>query len=94
MALSDRICISLSRALLSGADLLLIGSSLDQLGESSATRLILLLREWVQKRGLSVLSADNKPGLQLYMKPKKTVIFSTSSQHLVPDADAVISLQP
>ena len=93
LCVTDRIVCSLTRALLSDCDLLLIASTLDPLGEQAATKIMLVLRRWVAERGLSEISAhDAHLPDSVENRTKNTLIFTSKNAHLANEADAVIEV--
>mmetsp|Transcript_9732 Transcript_9732/g.27726 ORF Transcript_9732/g.27726 Transcript_9732/m.27726 type:complete len:134 (+) Transcript_9732:1-402(+) len=52
MKFSDRVVVSIARALLSGVDVLLLSSALDVLGQEHAKQVIEYLKEFSQRHGL------------------------------------------
>lgn len=93
LSLADNITLGLVRAMLSSSDLLLLGSTLDGLGEQASTRNMLELREWVRNRGLQCLTTGAAGNVAVSMKKKKTLIFSTRMVHLQNEADSVIEIE-
>jgi ABC-type multidrug transport system ATPase subunit len=76
LSLTDRALLTLARALLSSVDFLLISNLLDVLGPNQAIRVIAVLKELTEKRGLSVLQTETM-STPMHLRKKKTVIFST-----------------
>ena len=72
LSVSDRIIIGMARALLSSVDLLLISNSFDMLGILESQYILSVLKQWIDERGLFLLSGDNPPGVAVNLKKKKT----------------------
>lgn len=92
LALSDRICVSIIRALLSSVDLLLLANALDGLGEAHAFRVMGVLHEFIEFRGLPCLQSEYE-GTPTHLKKKKTVFLSTKLPLVEKEADAIIALK-
>jgi hypothetical protein len=67
-------------------DLLLISNLLDILGPKSGSEVLLILKQFVENRGLThILKSDPNSKIPLHLRKRKTVIFSTkivSLQHI------------
>jgi len=92
VAVSDRVCISIARALLSSADVILLANTLDLLKYESAVKIMDLLHVWVKDRGLNILTNDRMDGTDLSLKKKKTVLMTTNALNLDKEADSRIFL--
>ena len=92
LAVSDIVCISIARALLSSCDVLLLANTLDLLKYDAAVVVMDLLQSWVQCRGLNLLTHDLMDGTDFELKKKKTVIMTTNSMGIDKETDAVIHL--
>lgn len=81
---SDRVIISVTRAILHDADILMISSALDVLGERLAGRVLRRLRMYVREKGL--------PGNQLPedCRHDKTVIYVSKYKMLWQEATRII----
>lgn len=93
LSVSDRIIIGMARALLSSVDLLLISNSFDMLGILESQYILSVLKQWIDERGLFLLSGDNPPGVAVNLKKKKTVFYVTKNKELESDADSTINLR-
>lgn len=82
---SDRVIVSITRALIHDVDLLLISSALDVLGESRGIKVLRFLKHYVEKQGLafglqqSTLSGRSPFSQELprSLRHKKTVIYTS-----------------
>lgn len=79
MQYSDRVCCTIVRALLFDADVLLLSSLLDALGDDQALRVLACLRTYVTDRALPGSGALDLPW---DMRPPKLVIYRTKIQAL------------
>ena len=87
------IVMGLVRALLSDVDVLLLGGTLDGLGELSSTHVVSVLRRWVKSRGLAEISqGDPDAQLPIGARQRKTLFLTTKYAHLAHEADAVVSV--
>jgi len=83
---SDRVIVSIVRALLHDVDLLLISSALDVLGESCAIKVLRYLRQYTQQQGLPDELLPNS------LRHVKTVFFTSKFALLQRQAEQVVSL--
>jgi len=93
LALSDRVCISIIRTLLSSVDLLLLANSLDALGEAHALKVMGVFQELIHHRGLPVLKTE-MARTPPHLKKKKTIFISTKLPILEHECDSTIFLKP
>ena len=90
---SKKAAIPLSRSpLLSSVDLLLLANALDGLGEAHAFRVMGVLHEFIEFRGLPCLQSEYE-GTPTHLKKKKTVFLSTKLPLVEKEADAIIALK-
>lgn len=82
---SDRVIVSLTRALLHDVDFLLVSSALDVLGESRAVKVLRFLRRYTQRQGLP---NDRRP---LIVRHRKTVLYTSKFPVLQKQATHVIT---
>jgi hypothetical protein len=88
---SDRVVITIARALLSGADLLLIGNILDTLVDEQMLMIMKVLREMVVDRGCRSLKTEYSRS-PVRLKKLKTVFVCTRMPRVSSSCDAVITL--
>eukprot|EP00931_Biecheleriopsis_adriatica_P116702 TRINITY_DN9230_c0_g1_i1.p1 TRINITY_DN9230_c0_g1~~TRINITY_DN9230_c0_g1_i1.p1 ORF type:complete len:989 (-),score=90.98 TRINITY_DN9230_c0_g1_i1:311-3106(-) len=81
---SDRVIISITRALLHDVDLLLISSALDVLGERHASKLLRYLSQYTKQRGLE---DDHLP---MHLRHMKTVLYTTKFVMLQKQASEIV----
>ena len=91
LSLTDRVLLSIARALLSSPDLLLFSNVLDVLPLDLAVNVLTLLQELVSNRCLKCLAYENKH-VRRALRKKKLVIFSTKVAELQSCADAWMEL--
>mmetsp|Transcript_58041 Transcript_58041/g.114229 ORF Transcript_58041/g.114229 Transcript_58041/m.114229 type:complete len:915 (-) Transcript_58041:167-2911(-) len=91
LSLTDRVLLSIARALLSSADLLLVSNILDLLPLDYALNAISVFRELTTNRCIQCLEHENKKIVKVLRK-KKLIIFSTHVIELEKQADAWIAL--
>jgi len=89
---TDRILVSITRALLSSVDLLLLASTLDPLGEQASIHITRVLRDWVANRGLSILSTEMS--VSLGHRKLKTLAYTTKNAYLTKEADLIVQTLP
>lgn len=88
---SDRVIVSVARILLSSVDLVLLASTLDGIGERHMERVIKVLHELIDHRGLPCL--ESEVGSQpLALRKVKTVILSSKLHHVCDLADSVLAI--
>ena len=88
---SDRVVVQIARILLSSVDLVLLAGSLDGIGERHMERVIKVLHELIDNRGLPCLESELGETPLALRKPK-TVIVSSKLYHVEDLADSVLSL--
>jgi len=93
LSVSDKIYVTLARALISSVDLLLLANSLDLLGIEDAIRIIGILRDWISDRGMKCLNHDFPEGVPTALLKKKTFFYCTKNITLEAEADAVLNLK-
>jgi len=86
LSTTNRTLLSIARALLSSVDLLLMSNVLDLLGLEHSKKVFAVLRELCEKRALLVLATEAAL-MPMYLRKKKTVIFSTKLPELEAMAD-------
>lgn len=90
LSASDRVLITLARALLSSVDLLLLANTLDILEMSRRTNVMKVLKEMIQNRGMAYEIAASKDTC-ISTRKQKTVIFVTNAEDLEKEASACIT---
>merc|ERR1712008_51129 len=80
MRFSDRVIVSITRALTNDVDLLLISSALDVLGQNRAVKVLRYLRQYSERRGLP------EEQLPHVLRHPKTVIYTTKYRMLQEQA--------
>ena len=88
---SDCVTITLVRALLSGVDLLLIGTLLDSLKDDHVHKIMTTFREFVRIRGCSALKTD-LTRIPLHLRKLKTVVLCSRSPMITSFSDGSIIL--
>jgi ABC-type multidrug transport system ATPase subunit len=92
LAMSDRIIVTLARAILSNVDLLLINNLLDFLPEKSWRKVFIVLKELIQHRGLKCLSGEYNR-INPDMRKPKTIVISTRRVEIEDSCDMLIDLE-
>jgi len=87
---SDCILICVARALLSSADLLLVGSSLDALNREQARTVLKVLREMVEESAVMEFAAER--AIPKHLKKKKTVLIATAHPRIEKECHRLIKL--
>jgi ABC-type multidrug transport system fused ATPase/permease subunit len=77
LAMSERIRVTLLRALLSSVDLLLLHNVLDPLDPDDVKQIIDVLKQFVKNRGITCLSIDMKA--ESHLRKQKTVVIGTKN---------------
>jgi len=85
LTLTDRLVVSLARAILHGVDVLLISSALDVLGEEHGAKVLRFLRRYCIKRGY----AENE-FMPLPLRHPKTVLYTSKFRMLQDQATLVV----
>ena len=88
---SDRVVVQIARILLSSVDLVLLAGSLDGIGERHMERVIKVLHELIDNRGLPCLESEIGES-PLALRKVKTVIISSKLHHVVDLADSVLDM--
>lgn len=87
---SDRLCVSLTRALLFDVEVLLVSSLLDALGDRRGLRVLQYLKQYISSRGCPQRNHD----LVKELRHRKTVIYSTRNTKLQEDiCDVLIGIR-
>merc|ERR550514_977131 len=73
LKMSDRLCVSLVRALVSDTEVLLVSSVLDVLGEERGRKVVEFLKAYVRSCGLPGLQHE----LPLRFRHRKTVMYTS-----------------
>jgi len=87
----NAIVLGITRALLSDVDVLLLGGTLDVLGELNSTNVIKVLRRWVKNRGLAEIS-QRDASLPIGARQRKTLFMTTKYASLSHEADTIVFL--
>ena len=88
---SDRVVVQVARIVLSSVDLVLLAGSLDGIGEKHMEKVLKVLRELIDHRGLPCLQSE-LGATPLALRKPKTVIVSSKLYHVEDLADSVLSL--
>merc|ERR1711879_146929 len=75
---SDRLCVSLVRALMHDVDFLLVSSALDVLGEKHAAKILRVLRCYVENRGCPF--SDHR--LPMHLRHRKLTLYTSKYETL------------
>lgn len=92
LASSDRVIITVVRALLSNVDFLIIFNTLDTLGEDAGDTVMEILGEFVEKRGLLELK-KHYDATPISLKEKKTIVCATKIKKIRDKADYIMNLE-
>mmetsp|Transcript_94775 Transcript_94775/g.263274 ORF Transcript_94775/g.263274 Transcript_94775/m.263274 type:complete len:127 (+) Transcript_94775:3-383(+) len=84
LSFSDRVIISIARALLHDVDLLLISSALDVLGEERGAQVLRFLADFSRRGGL----ANDRMPVQL--RHRKTILYTSKFKMLQEQASFVV----
>eukprot|EP00927_Polykrikos_kofoidii_P013193 TRINITY_DN15723_c0_g2_i1.p1 TRINITY_DN15723_c0_g2~~TRINITY_DN15723_c0_g2_i1.p1 ORF type:complete len:891 (-),score=95.66 TRINITY_DN15723_c0_g2_i1:140-2812(-) len=88
LGFTDRIRVTLVRALLHDVDVLLIASLMDIIGFEKSTRLMSLLRSYIEQRGLPGVTRD----IPRTLSHEKTVVFSSVFDEIQQLSDTLLTV--
>jgi len=87
---ADRNICAITRCVLSDVDMLLLGNSMDCLGEAACLKIMSVVRQWIVDRGLPAIQPKDKP---LGTGKKKTFIMTTKHVFLTNQTDGIMKLE-
>eukprot|EP00617_Octactis_speculum_P010154 CAMPEP_0185791404 /NCGR_PEP_ID=MMETSP1174-20130828/158358_1 /TAXON_ID=35687 /ORGANISM="Dictyocha speculum, Strain CCMP1381" /LENGTH=175 /DNA_ID=CAMNT_0028486351 /DNA_START=635 /DNA_END=1162 /DNA_ORIENTATION=- len=93
LAYTDKILVSIARALLSNVDLLLLIYVLDPIGDAVREKVVAVLRSFIEKRGVLSLKTEYEK-TPLVLKKEKIVVCSTRLKSVHSAADYTLTLTP
>jgi len=93
LSLTNRVFVSIARALLSSVDLLFLAGIVDNLNPSDGKKVMEILKLWRDNRGMPCLPCDNPEGVHLSLKKQKTCFFISTNPDLEAMADSTIMMK-